>query len=91
MATAALVFAWDWSSASGCGCGCGLCSCSYLRAERAAALGRCLIDTMPRRFSADKLRMLSGFADMAVRQLEKRRALHHQRRCSFKCAARTGL
>ncbi|KAK9825347.1 hypothetical protein WJX81_000779 [Elliptochloris bilobata] len=35
----------------------------------------CIVDTAPRRFSEDKLRLLAGFADMAVRRLEKRIAL----------------
>ena len=38
----------------------------------------CIVDTAPRRLGADKLRMLSGFADLAVRQLEKRVALRRQ-------------
>ncbi len=49
---------------------------------------RCLVDTTPRRFSANKLQMLSGFADLAVRQLEKRVALCRQLSTSRKCAAR---
>jgi GAF domain-containing protein len=46
----------------------------------------CIVDTAPRRQGADKLRMLSGFADLAVRQLEKRVALRRQLTSSRKRA-----
>ena len=48
----------------------------------------CIVDTAPRRLGADKLRMLSGFADLAVRQLEKRVALRRQLTSNRKRATR---
>ena len=46
-----------------------------------------MVDTAPRRFSADKLRMLAGFADLAMRQLEKRVAAQRQLASSRRRAA----
>ena len=51
-------------------------------------VARCMLDTAPRRLSADKLRMLAGFADMAVRQLEKHMVLQRQLASSRRRAAR---
>ena len=40
---------------------------------------RCVVDTKPRALSAEQLNVLSNFAELAVRQLEKDHVLEMQR------------
>ena len=56
--------------------------------SRGGCLGRCLVDTQPRRLSVDDYRVLNNCAEMVVRRLEREVFAHehmgaaHQVRCA---------